>query len=188
MRAQHTLATALLSLALGYSAVAGGGVDATVLSDGQQHRVQVRHLTEGWSWQSSAVDGTLVPHEGRRVTVADLDDDGSPEVLVTIDDQAPGGRVHVFRRQAGAPAFEPVMSEVGPGMRPRAFLVWDVSNGQTAPVSVAADGEIRIRARDFGMLGVGEAMATYRYRMQGGLIRLVAKVPDTVQASPLGSR
>lgn len=185
MRIQ-TLAAAVLALAC--SAAAAAGVDATVLSDGQQHRVQVRHLTEGWTWQSAPLDGTLVTHEGRRVSVADLDGDGAPEVLVTIDDQAPGGRVHVFRRQAGEQAFEPVMSEVGPGMRPRAFLVWDVSSGQTAPVALTAGGEIRVRARDFGMLGVGDSMATYRYRMSGALIRLVEKVPDKAPASPLGAR
>ena len=178
-----TLFAGFASLALASSAaLAGGALDATVLSSGQDHRVAVRHLTEKWTWESAPLTGKLVPHgDERHVSVVDLDGDGSDEVVVTLDDQAPGGRVHVFRREAGQQAMAPVMSEVGPGLKNRAFLVWDVSHGASAPVAVSAAGDIRVRARHYGMLGVGEQMATYRYRLQGGIIRLVETVPDPVK-------
>jgi hypothetical protein len=176
----------LLSLALASPAAAQ--LDATLLPDGQDHRVQVRHLTEGWTWTSEPMDGKPVAHGDKAVSLVDLDGDRSPEVIATFDDQAPGGRVHVFRREPGRPACAPVMSEVGPGMQPRDFLVWDVSNGQTAPVTVNSTGDIRIRARYFGMLGVGETMATYRYRLQNGMIRLLETVPDPGRRASVGGR
>lgn len=186
MRFHRSLAAVLVALAL--AAPAAAGLDATLLPDGQDHRVQVRHLTEGWTWTSEPMDGKPVPHGAAPVSVIDLDGDRTPEVIATFDDQAPGGRVHVFRRDPGKPGCVAVMSEVGPGMPPRDFLVWDVSNGQTAPVTVSSAGDIRIRARHYGMLGMGDAMATYRYRLQNGLIRLLETVPDPGRRAAVGGR
>jgi hypothetical protein len=136
--------------------------------------ITIRDTREGWSWTSPALGGPLVAHDHAgaacTATVADLDGDGSPEVIVTAQDGAESGLVHAFTRKPGEPAFTPLPCEVGPGLKPRDFLVWDIP-ARTAPVSVKPDGAIVVTGREFSLLGAGVGRAEYTWKLIGGLLR-----------------
>lgn len=132
----------------------------------------IRDTQEGWTWTSAPLFGKPVDHRSGGAscgaTVVDLDGDGTPEVVVTLDDD-PSGAVWIFRRVPGQPSFAPVPCESGNHAPTRNFLVWDVSVGPGAPV-VIADGEIQVKGK-LSLLGQGTTITTFHFRLQDGVMR-----------------
>lgn len=140
----------------------------------QGSAITIRDTRDGVSWTSADLGGAVVEHahgaSACRATVADLDGDANPEVVVTVKDGDESGLVYVFGRKAGEQAFVPLMCEVGPGVQPRAFLVWDIPS-RTAPVAVTADGAVVVTGRQFSLLGEGTGRAEYTWKLSGGMLR-----------------
>ena len=114
------------------------------------------------------------------MTLVDLDSDGIPEIVLTLADGEDAGRIYAFRRLAGKQAFAPIPCEVGSGIKPRDFMVWDLSGGATAPVTITTQGHFLIRSKYFAVLSVSQGVATYRFRFDGGIIRYVETIPEAV--------
>jgi len=145
------------------------------VQDGKSVHVRLADTTEGWTWDSAALSGKPVTHlygsGACQSTEVDVDGDGVPEVIVTLDDEAPGGSIYVFRRVAGQHTFAPVPVEVGPGFKPRDFMVWDIPGQATAPVTIGTDGDIQIKSRSYALLDQGAGEALFHYKYQDGMLR-----------------
>lgn len=159
-----------------------GSARLAVTVDGA-NAVTIRDTQEGFSWKSAPLGGPPVDHKHSgaacRATVADLDGDRSPEVVVTVKDGDDSGMVFVFGRKAGEQAFVPLSCEVGPGLKPRAFMVWDIAS-RIAPVNVTAAGVV-VTGKQFTLLGQGEGRAEYTWALSGGMMRHAGTKPVAVE-------
>lgn len=148
---------------------------AAYVHQGKDLKVRLTDSEEGWSWDSAPLFGKPIAHSygggSCQATTVDLDGDGTPEVVLTLDDEAPGGCVYIFHRVAGQKAFAPVPCEVGSNLKPRDFLVWDIPGETTAPVTITPDGEIQVKGRLYNLLGQGSNTGIFHFRLMGGMMR-----------------
>lgn len=165
---------------------ASGAYAVSFVEEGQSVKVRIQSTAEGWSWESPAIDGKVVPHKHSesscRATVADMDADNQPEVIVAISDGAPGGSVYIWKRTAGAQAFKPIPVEVGPGVGARDFLVWDMAGATDAPVKITPFGHVEIQGHLFALLGQSTGEGTFRWRVSRGMVRHL----ETIATKPAG--
>lgn len=155
------------------------------VEQGDKVRVRIRDTAEGWTWESPAIDGHVVPHlHGEtpcRATVQDMDADQQPEVIVTISDGEPGGSVWIWKKDAQAHAFRPIPVEVGPNVGTRDFLVWDLeSSGPNAPVKITPYGHVEIQGHLFALLGQTSGVGLFRWRVSRGMVRHL----ETIASKP----
>lgn len=155
----------------------------TFVQQGETVKVKIRDTAEGWTWESPAIDGKVIPHKhgtaSCQATVQDMDADQKPEVVVTVADGAPGGSVYIWKRDGKA--FRVIPVEVGPGVGTRDFLVWDIAgDAPQAPVVVTPFGHVEVRGHLFSLLGQSTGEGTFRWRVSRGMIRHV----ETIAAKP----
>lgn len=158
---------------------ASGAFTVTFLQQGETVKVRIKDNAEGWTWESPAVDGKVVPHKhgetSCQATVQDMDADQQPEVVVSIADGAPGGAVYVWKKDGRA--FRAIPVEVGPGVGTRDFLVWDLAgDAPEAPVKVTSVGHVEVRGHLFSLLGQSTGEGTFRWRVSRGMMRHVETV------------